>query len=124
MLIGNMVPRLTGNTFARNIVMREAKERDQIAFVVARMSFENDTHGTIFDSNLYFSSAVAGSSDAWPRPTPLGSFAEWRAAGYGADSRVADPGFHSTGDGDFGRASHRHGLRAAPARPRPMLDRC
>jgi hypothetical protein len=127
LLIGDMGPTLSNNTFERNIVVSQAATRDQIAFVHESHSktqqFANNTAGSRFDQNLYFSSLFAD-SDEWPSPTPLGPFSAWGANGYGLRSIVAEPKFRDALHGDFeldpGSPAFRVGFVPLPR----GLDKC
>ena len=127
LLLGSMGPSLSNNTFTKNIVVSEAKERGQVDFVhvshYGAGGFANSTRGSTFDSNLYFSVAFTDPK-LWPKPTPFGTFEEWRAAGYGTHSKVGDPKFRDASSGDFRLAAGSAAVEIGFVPLPEGLDRC
>lgn len=127
MLIGDMGPTLSNNTFMRNIIVSQAARRDEIAFLHATHlkpdAFSNSTVGSKFDNNLFFNS-LFDDPEKWPSSTPLGPFSAWEAAGYGVHSIVADPKFRDASQGDFELVDSSPALRMGFV-PLPRgLDQC
>ena len=53
------------------------------------------------DDNVYFSPDLDLAAWNSSELTPLGTWAQWTAAGYDARSKVADPMFRDVAEGDF-----------------------
>ena len=96
---GDAAYNTTGNTFWRNVLVVYNNSGEMPPRLLKGEMYA-PYYATI-DDNVYFSPDLDLAAWNSSELTPLGTWAQWTAAGYDARSKVADPMFRDVAEGDF-----------------------
>ena len=96
---GDAAYNTTGNTFWRNVLVVYNNSGEMPSRLLKGEMYA--PYYSTIDDNVYFSPDLDLAAWNSSELTPLGTWAQWTAAGYDARSKVADPMFRDVAEGDF-----------------------
>ena len=96
---GDAAYNTTGNTFWRNVLVVYNNSGEMPPRLLKGEMYA--PYYSTIDDNVYFSPDLDLAAWNSSELTPLGTWAQWTAAGYDARSKVADPMFRDVAEGDF-----------------------